>query len=137
MTVNQRSLRAFQNKVQKFAATLPAEKLTIFHRRLALEALGRLVAKTPVDTGRARGGWIVSTGEPSLWMPGEEEVVPPEVVQAKGEKALGSLLPFDIVFVSNNVEYIEALERGHSKQAPHGMLAETVAELSVLFLDAA
>lgn len=133
MTVNSRSLKIFQNKVQRFAKELPATKLTLFHRRLALDALGRLVDKTPVDTGRARGAWIVTTGKPSTWKPREDEFIQPEVVQAKGAKALDVLLPFDVVYITNNVEYIEVLERGHSRQAPQGMLAGTIAELSASF----
>lgn len=135
MSVNSRSLKAFQNKVRKFALTLPADRIAQFQRRLALDALGRLIEKTPVDLGRAAGGWVISTGQASTFRPGPDEIISPEAALAKGRGALISLLPFDIVFITNNVEYIEALERGHSqRQAPHGMLSSTITELSGIFV---
>ena len=134
MTLNQQSLKKFQNRVRKFAKNLPAEKVALFQRRLALEGLARLIDKTPVDTGRARGAWIVTVGQPSMFKPGPGVVISAEQAQSRGAKALGPLSSFDIVYITNNVEYIEKLERGTSTQAPHGMLSSTVAELSALFI---
>jgi len=51
--------------------------------------------------------------------------------------ALAGLPAYQVVWISNNVDYIEELEHGHSWQAPHGMLAVTVAELRELFSSAA
>ena len=52
-------------------------------------------------------------------------------VVRKGLAALKKLKPYKVVFISNNVDYIEFLEEGSSKQAPNGMVAVTVEELRV------
>lgn len=41
------------------------------------------------------------------------------------------------IFLTNNLPYIERLERGWSKQAPTGMVALTVAEFGGIAADAA
>lgn len=35
------------------------------------------------------------------------------------------------IFILNNVEYIEALEEGHSQQAPAGMVRISIAEVEL------
>ncbi len=37
--------------------------------------------------------------------------------------------PGDTIWISNNLAYIVALEKGHSRQAPHGMVALSVEEV--------
>jgi hypothetical protein len=46
---------------------------------------------------------------------------------------LSKLGPFQVVFVSNNVEYISYLDEGSSDQAPEGMTELTMAELLEMF----
>lgn len=51
-------------------------------------------------------------------------------VKARGEATiLGSQLG-DTIFITNNTEYGESLENGHSGQAPNGMVKITFAEVS-------
>lgn len=66
---------------------------------LGLYALSRIQLLTPVDTGRARGGWRFARD---------------------GRYTMR---------VFNNVHYIIYLEYGHSQQAPHGMVRLTAAHL--------
>ena len=54
-----------------------------------------LKAQTPVDTGKARDGWTI---------------IP---------------TPANAVYVDNNVPYIEALNNGHSQQAPSHFVERT------------
>lgn len=94
-----------------------------------LETHRRIVLRTPVDTGRARGNWMVSEGEPVT------ESDPSRFDKTGGAgmaeaKGLAKDLKFgDVAFIVNNLPYIEALENGHSKQAPAGMVAVTVTEM--------
>lgn len=88
-----------------------------------LEEFAQLQASTPVDTGRAQAGWLIS-GEGSSW----------EFCPAKGQASyhpqkpeLGSLMKSDLIFVINNVEYILYLEAGWSRQAPQGFLGPFLA----------
>lgn len=92
-------------------------------RKAALAADQAAVLATPVDTGRARANWIVTTGSPS-----EEADRPPDKsgqsAISEGSATIASVRPEDAVFIANNVEYIAFLENGSSSQAPNGMLEQ-------------
>lgn len=92
--------------------------------------LSGVVEKTPVFTGRAQGNWQVSRNSPvetaipfPLW---EESPI------NKGFAVLNRMKKFEDVHIVNNVAYIADLENGWSQQAPQGMVAVTLAEVSGL-----
>ncbi len=57
------NLPSFRSALRKAAKELSPKAHADFQRGLALEVLNRAVKKTPVDTGRLRGGWQVDVGE--------------------------------------------------------------------------
>ena len=96
---------------------------------LVLEAYRRVVLRTPVDTGRARGNWNISTGHPEA---GADE----SKFDTTGLPSIGKAAAFtkslsikDITYIVNNLPYINKLEHGSSSQAPVGMVAVTVEEV--------
>lgn len=112
-------------------------------RKLAMEALQGVVQMSPVDTGRFRGSWRVGLnqvdGSTSVAI-GEQSVAGSKYRKANGSQATAQALSAgspqiaaakwgDTVYITNNVEYAEPLERGHSKQAPAGMLRVTFERL--------
>lgn len=101
-------------------------------RKLALEALRRVVLKTPVDTGRARGNWQTTIDRPAT---GTQETTDPSGGQtiSEGSNVIGQAPIFRPIVLTNNLPYIERLEDGSSQQAPNGMLSVTVAELESQF----
>lgn len=126
----------FNKEVGAFAATLVPQEAVRFQKKLVFEALSRLVQKTPVDTGRARGNWQVTinelpNSEVTVWTRQDPQspATPAEMIPA----ALGGLPPFQIVYITNNVEYIVYLEGGSSSQASEGMVEVTIAELIAQF----
>ena len=125
------NLAQFNSEVTQFARSIPG-KITLLQKKIVLEALRRLVEKTPVDTGRARGNWQVTIGSPSEGQLDQTDPVGAATIAA-GLAALAGLPPFQVVWISNNIDYIEELEHGHSKQAPEGMLAITIEELRNMF----
>jgi hypothetical protein len=125
------NLKEFNREVEDFVKTLPQKHIVPFQKKLVLEALKRVVLKTPVDTGRARGNWQVTIGSPAEGQ--LEGTGSSDAVIARGLAVLANLQPYQIVWISNNVDYIEFLEHGSSKQAPEGMLALTIEELRVMF----
>jgi len=90
---------------------------------LALELLGRIQARTPVDTGRALNSWHAV-------MPGESDAY--TYKDGNGKSFDGSIGvtagPLE-AWVGSNVDYMIYLEVGHSRQAPAGMVAVSVLEL--------
>ena len=130
----QDNLNSFNMEIGKFAAGIP-DKVVVFQKKIVLEALRRIVMRTPVDTGRAKGNWQVSINEPAEGT--IDEGISPNIsdgeVIEKGLVALATLPPYSVVWIANNLEYIEFLEHGSSKKAPDGMVALAVQELEQMF----
>jgi hypothetical protein len=146
------NVQTFNAQILEFAKKLAPDEARTMQRKMALEGLRRLVSKTPVDTGRARANWQVGINqEPATPLhPASEPFQGPHVAGERPLSATPALsqvgqetfdagaavieaMPLCTCYLTNNVEYIEDLERGHSGQAPHGMLAVTVEELKGMF----
>jgi hypothetical protein len=122
----------FNKTLDEFASKQAPEAVTKALRATCLRGLGRLVDRTPVDTGRARGGWQVEVGTKPDTPTGQIDPAG-EATKARGGIAIARSEAGDVVFITNVVEYIEYLEHGHSQQAPNGMLEVTVNELERMF----
>lgn len=81
---------------------LTEQQLVEYVQKTTLDAQRDLILATPVDTGTARRGWQATT--PSK--------------------------PFEPGVVENNIEYIGALNDGHSKQAPANFVENIVARFN-------
>ncbi len=118
---------------REFAAAQDQWRLII--RRVALQALERVVQRTPVDTGRARMNWYVQIGGAGTEV--TTEVDPSgSVAISRGSQEIGTYQQrsdFPVITLYNNLPYIGRLEDGYSGQAPTGMIAVTVAELQTQF----
>lgn len=150
------NLESFTRELARLAESMPAEQVAIVHRALHLDALGRIVQKTPVDEGRTRGNWQSTIGAPAtgqLPLRSEAEVL------AEGARVASEIAPFGVSYITNNVDHILVLELGefdppdpgpskdprpgrkgrelvkggYSVQAPRGMVAVTVEELAETF----
>lgn len=88
-------------------------------RQTALIVDAELVARTPVDTGRARSNWLPSLNVPEV-----------SIVEPGGKKDIsGTLTQFsitDTILISNNLPYIRRLNDGYSKQAPAGFVEDAI-----------
>lgn len=126
--------RDFEIQLDAFRDEDIPEAMFDLMRSVMLTGLTSLVLMTPVDTGRARGNWIVTLGaatyryEDSFDPSGSGSL-------AKGLSTTAELKanPFALVFLQNNLPYIEALEDGSSTQAPNGMVTVTIAKLESEF----
>jgi hypothetical protein len=91
--------------------------------KVCMDALRTLQGHTPFKTGRAKAGWNPQVdAAPSDWKP-----LP--------DKGYYQPMPFhnatkitykSTVHLSNNVEYIVPLEKGHSKQRPKGIVGPSL-----------
>lgn len=114
---------SFHIAIQKFADKVEG-RLDHTFKKICLDLDRGVVLSTPVKTGRARGGWNVGINSVNL-----SETEPDQAGQAtidKNEAVIASSRIGDVVFISNNVNYIEYLEGGSSDQAPEGMVAKTI-----------
>lgn len=94
--------------------------LTKHVRVIALAMLNEIVLRSPVDTGRFRGNNIVSVGTP-VYAPVESLDKSGGATIQRGLSVMTGLEPYTQVFLQNSLPYAEALENGHSKQAPAGI----------------
>jgi hypothetical protein len=133
---------AFSSSIQAFAKVMTRDKFRLVIRKIGLEALTRLVRKTPVDTGRARGNWQVSIGTPNLDYDdemkdpsgGEAEAGSGGMAPIRAGDAVIKTAPLDsIIWITNNLPYIQKLDEGGSHQAPTGMVDSTMLELQTMF----
>jgi len=121
-------LKAFATKAQK--------KETAVLRRSAIDTLGRVTLRSPVDTGRFRANWAVGINEVGV---SAAQASPEEGFGAAaqpGQQVIGNAKATDAIVISNNLPYAQRLENGYSSQAPAGMVAITVAEWSGIVKDA-
>jgi hypothetical protein len=111
----------FEASLKKFGIT-SLDKVDRVRRASCLELFRLVIYATPVDTGRLRGNWQTTINSPA---PGEASRQSADGAIAEAVANLGSLV--DVVWFTNNLPYAEAIEYGHSKQAPEGMVRRHVA----------
>ena len=129
--VGEFNLDQFNKELDQATKGLTEDDLLTLQRSISLDLLARVVEKTPVDTGRARGAWVVGISRPSTGLGRSNKRGFGPVVA--GAAKIRSAKPFGVIFISNNVEYIEFLENGSSAQAPAGMLAVSLEETRQTF----
>ena len=96
-------------------------QVAFVQKTMALQFLDVVLHGTPVDTGRARSGWQVDIGTRTGTL--GVGVRSPQSIYYDAENKLEARVkakaPPLIVFVSNNVRYIEVLDRGLTKTGRH------------------
>jgi len=99
-------------------------------RKVALDVFTRVVLRTPVDTGRARGNWILTVGTARIELPAKAPLDPTgkRVVEVYGRLLASYTIADGPISIRNRLPYIVRLEDGYSGQAPSGMVAVTVRE---------
>jgi hypothetical protein len=140
------NLKQFVLEVEKGPQQKRLEKhLVNFHKAVHFEAQKRIVKRTPRDTGLTRQHW-----QSTLLAPASGNAT-----GKQGIEVLSGLRPYSVSYITNNRDHILVLEDGgfeppdpgpskdkrkgrkgrvlvrggYSVQAPHGMVAITVAEL--------
>jgi hypothetical protein len=131
-------------------------------RAVMLEALKRIVMRTPVLDGHARANWFVTFSNPSSDMTDATDMSGAKAI-SDGTALIGEFELGWKLYITNNLPYIGVLEyggypipvkrgtdmsqhggsgyeirseAGFSKQAPHGMIRVTVAELKAMLPEA-
>lgn len=125
------TLREFSEKMQALSKAIPVNvKRGLKQTVLAIDQV--LVTSTPVDTGRARSNWIVGSGPSneaiSAYFPGKDGASAAANAQAALQQAQDFLDSSDVsvIYISNNLAYIQYLNEGSSAQAPAGFVEAAV-----------
>ena len=132
MTIKFTNLKGFTREINAFGrTTMPAEQ-KILQTRIVLDLLRRIVFRTPVKSGRARGNWQTSLGGATDSVLERFDQTGSNVISL-GAQVAGSAPPYSLITLFNNVNYIRKLESGSSRQAPRGMVDLSVAEVESQF----
>ena len=106
-----------------------------FKEKIGFDCFAGIVKRTPVDTGRARGNWMVSLGaaveavvDSGPTISNDEPV--PSALKNEGLSTISKSKPGQDIVISNNLPYIVFLEEGTTKQNAKGMVAHNVARVS-------
>lgn len=105
---------------------------------IAVEVFTRLVMRSPVDTGRFRGNWMLDVGAVPQGAPYQggakgqaaqnagvaTQVALQQLAGLQGKRLTGTIIHF-----TNNLPYAIPLEEGHSAQAPQGIVRTVGLEL--------
>ena len=115
---------------------LPVKRVNYVKRMGVISCYGRVIMRSPVLTGRYRGGWNCSINGIDYTVPSP---APKEFIQKgnvyyqidseRAKKFFAQVTISENCFISNSVPYAEHLENGHSKQAPNGVMRITILEV--------
>jgi len=95
-------------------------------RSIALTLLSAIVKRSPVDTGRFRGNWMVQVDLAPQTTETEDKAGSATIAQGQAEIARFKF--GETVYLLNHLVYALELEYGSSKQAPSGMVRITARE---------
>lgn len=114
---------SFSGDMRRFVAKTAAaqDKIT---RAATLELFSGVIRATPVDTGRARGGWQTGVGSaPEGDNKRLDKSAAKSIAEVEQNTPAGA---GQVTYLANNVPYIMNLEQGTSKQAPEGMVRKNM-----------
>ncbi len=119
-------------QVLKRKRKLLAEAPTKARNAAGIAFTARVVPRTPVDTGRARGNWQAGAGSPNTET--DDNSLDPNATKTpqRIRREIARLPKGGSLFISNHLPYARRLENGHSKQAPAGFMTITAAEVAYL-----
>ena len=123
-------MASFTLDISKWADKQKTNTKVVF-RKIAFDVFRRIILRTPVDTGRARGNWFATIGVQSS----EKTDSTTRDATSSAARVVDTWQAQDNIaaIMTNNLPYIETLERGRignkgSIQAPQGMVKITLAE---------
>lgn len=103
-------------------------------RAAVLELFQRVVLASPVDTGRFRGNWQITSDSPASGTLDQLDPSGSNSLQRIATHMNNVSKPLEMeVWLVNNLPYAEPLENGYSAQAPSGMVRLNVAEFPQIF----
>lgn len=123
------SVKEFNAAFLALSAKLPADQVLLALKKIALEALSRVVLKTRVRFGLARGGWQVTIGSVASG-PTDRLDKLGGVTIAAGGRIIANVQPYDVIHISNLVNYIIWLEIGSRGRPGDHMVSSTINELA-------
>lgn len=124
--------RDFKLQLDKWFKDECEDRIRLAVQKIGIDILRRVILKTPVDTGRLRGNWLVAIGSPATGTVSRSDKEGDEAIR-EGSAVITGLSEAQAIHITNNLPYAARIENGHSTQAPAGMVAVTLAEVEAFF----
>jgi hypothetical protein len=128
------TMRGFSNRIKEIATGV--EKNTdVMMRKTVITVASAVALRTPVATGRARANWRTNIGGP---LTSQVTTFPAGTNGSTGAAAAGQAINDATtkmagysksgvpIYISNNLPYIDRLNKGHSKQAPAAFIESAI-----------
>lgn len=111
------------NKAHKEFMKLSKRDIGRSLEKVGFKFFSLLQVLTPKDKGQAQGGWIIklNSSAPSEWKP--QKGLNSYSLQSFPH---GQIKFNSMIWISNNVVYIQRLEEGHSQQKPYGFINDAL-----------
>lgn len=124
------NVHQFNKEVNGVVKDFTTKKALDFQRLVAMELFRRIILRTPVDTGRARGNWQITINAPPTEILEREGKQFESVINAELGK-LNSIPMYSTVYITNNLDYIYYLEYDRrSPKSPDGMVEISLKEVA-------
>jgi hypothetical protein len=129
--------KTFAVTLDRFGAKTEVE-VTRAVRGIVRDLHRRIVERTPVRTGFLRANWRVSIGTPGAALTEPEASRPVRSAEQATQVALRTaaiidqLRLTDAAYISNAASYGPQVESGGPRNAPHSMVALSIAEITAL-----
>jgi hypothetical protein len=120
--------RLLRNKLRDFFNVTGPERFKFHKSKVIVRVASKIVKRTPVKTGRARGGWVVSMERDTEETGRLDKIGNATITQIISDVAQ---IPWNRnAHITNPVPYVKYLENGpnRSDQAPEGFILVTVHE---------
>lgn len=107
----------------------------IFKKRVAKIALDRVVDRTPVDTGRLKGNWVVGVNNIPSTVDINKFDKGGEGVKSEGRIVIDSLAGlFDDITIVNSISYLRYIHNGTERIAANPFILGVAEELGLEFI---
>lgn len=111
------SIEQLESDLRAMLKDATSETVRTVQKKITFDLLAGVVRRTPVDEGRARGGWQVGVNEapqprPTPVDPGKKVGDPTGAALTAAIPKLEKLPDYAIVFLVNDVPYIVVLDQG-------------------------
>ena len=115
---------AFNRTVNKFAALYDEKKIRVLVKKLSFDIWKAISASCPVKTGRARANFQLDTRVNNGTVATFNSISGPPPPRLEDSM---------VYWIFNNLDYIQALEDGHSQQARGGFIAPAIREFNRVY----
>lgn len=128
------NIREFNIGLKKFTEQTLPEDVRKLRNAVALEAHRGVIQMTPVDTGRLRGNWSVSTDTNASGFNWDKTDVSGNATIAEGAGAIAATKePWVPLAIYNGIEYGQYVNDGSPTNTAVRMVERTVARIRRMF----